>query len=446
MLFSYGFRPFFLLGGAWAPLALSTLLVALGGARWPADALPLFRWHGHEMLFGFVATAIAGFLLTAVPTWTSSRAVSGLPLAGLAALWVAGRVVLSPLFGLHATPAVLLEVLFFPALMLALGIPLLRTRNFRNYPFLLMLTLLFIADVLFHAVHLGWIAALRFDPLRLAANLVLVIIVIVGGRIIPAFTRNALLASGVPSTIEPKPWLERLSLAAVAAVVVGDLAAPDTKATGALAAAAALLLAARLVRWQGLTAVRMPIVFVLHAGYAWLVVALALKASWLLGGIAWGANWLHALTAGAFGTMILAGHDPCRSRAHRKTVGRAPCNHRCLWARDSRSGATRVGRRGPSRSLSADHGLGYGALGRGVPDLPDRVFPYPDRSARGSVLKPSRRPRDRDRVLPHGIVSSGVEQRAGCREPETRFRLRATGADDGGQRRAQRRNCPPVRS
>ncbi|HEX7079735.1 MAG TPA: NnrS family protein [Gammaproteobacteria bacterium] len=306
VVFSYGFRPFFLLAAAWAPIALVALFLGLRGAAWPADALPLFRWHGHEMLFGFVAAAIAGFLLTAAPTWTGTRAISGAPLAALAALWIAGRVVASPLTGLHSTPAVLVDLLFFPSLAAALAPPLIRTRNVRNYPFLVMLGLLFVADLLFHAVALGWVGALPFDPLRFAANLVLVMVVVVGGRIVPAFTRNALVRAGRGSSIAPAPLLERASLVAVAAVVVGDLVVPGTFAAGLVAAIAAVLLGARLARWEGLRAVRMPIVFVLHVGYAWLVVALALKAVWLTSMSPWAANWLHAQTAGAFGTMILA--------------------------------------------------------------------------------------------------------------------------------------------
>ena len=303
---SYGFRPFFLLLALWAPLALATLLVGLSGAGWNPEALPLFRWHGHEMLFGFVAAAIAGFLLTAAPAWTGTRPVSGMPLAALAGLWIAGRIVVSPLTGLQSTPAVLVELLFFPALMTVLAVPLIRTRNVRNYPLLLMLGLLFVADLLFHVLHVGWLGTLPFDPLRFAANLVLAMIVVVGGRIVPAFTRNALVRAGAGSSIRPAPWLERTSLAAVAGVVAVDLAAPGTPAAGVIAALAAVLLGARVARWEGLRAIKMPIVFILHVGYAWLAAALALKALWLLTGTPWAVNWLHAQTAGAFGTMILA--------------------------------------------------------------------------------------------------------------------------------------------
>jgi uncharacterized protein involved in response to NO len=303
---SYGFRPFFLLGAAWAPIALTAFAAALAaGIALPAGGLALARWHAHEMLFGFVAAAVAGFLLTAVPTWTSSRPVSGLPLALLCALWLGARAALWPWLGLQGTPWVLLDAAFFPAVAIAIGVALVRARNYRNFQFIFALLLLAAADYVFLASHLGWLEPLPFDPLRFAANLVLLMITVVAGRIVPLFTRNALLRARVNVVIEPKPWLERASFAAVAAVVVVDLVRPDTALAGAVAAIAAVLLMAGASRWHGHRTLTMPIVWILHAGYAWIVVALALKAVWLLGGASWAANWLHALTAGAFGTMIL---------------------------------------------------------------------------------------------------------------------------------------------
>jgi uncharacterized protein involved in response to NO len=304
-LFSYGFRPFFLLAAAWATFPVLALLGGIALGAWPGEALPLARWHGHEMLFGFVAATIAGFLLTAVPAWTGSRPVSGVPLAALAVLWLAGRVAMSPLPGIQGTPWLLLDAAFFPALAIVLAVPLVRTRNYRNLQFLLMLALLASADAVFVSVQLGWLGPSPFDPLRFAANLVLLLIAVVGGRIIPAFTRNALLKSGVKCAIAPLPWLDRASIAAVAAVIVADIVRPDSGLAGGLAALAAGLLAARASRWHGHRTLRMPIVWVLHAGFGWLCVALALKATWLLAYAPWAANWLHALTAGAFGTMTL---------------------------------------------------------------------------------------------------------------------------------------------
>jgi uncharacterized protein involved in response to NO len=304
-LFSYGFRPFFMLAAAWAAFTLLTLIAGLVLGAWPGEALPLTRWHGHEMLFGFVAATIAGFLLTAVPAWTGSRPISGPALGTLAALWLAGRAAMSPWLGLQDTPWLLLDVAFFPALAVVLAVPLVRTRNYRNLQFLLMLALLTGANALFAGTQLGWLAPAGFDPLRFAANLVLLMIVVVGGRIIPAFTRNALLKSGQRCTLTAWPWLDRASLLAVAGVVVADLVRPETALAGWVAAVAAALLAARAGGWRGHRTLRMPIVWILHAGFAWLVVALALKAVWLLAHAPWAANWLHALTAGAFGTMTL---------------------------------------------------------------------------------------------------------------------------------------------
>ncbi|MFS8606713.1 MAG: NnrS family protein [Gammaproteobacteria bacterium] len=266
---SYGFRPFFLLCGAWAIVPLAVLVAVLVGMPWNAEALPLFRWHGHEMIFGFVAAAIAGFLLTASATWTGTPPIAGGRLAALALLWLAGRFVVSPMTGLHSTAAVLVEIAFLPVLGAMLAVPLVRTRNVRNYPFLVILALLAAADALFHAIALGLVRPPPFDPLRFAANLVMLIVAIVG-------------------------------------VVAIDIVAPESLAAGLAAAASAVLVAAQLARWEGFKTIRMPIVFVLHVGYAWIAIALALKALWILAGAPWAVNWLHAQTAGLFGTMILA--------------------------------------------------------------------------------------------------------------------------------------------
>ena len=303
---SYGFRPFFVLA---ACAAIGTLIVLVAGfagtSSGVADALPLARWHGHEMLFGFVGAAIAGFLLTAVPSWTGTKAVSGAPLGALAALWLLARAALSPWLGLQVTPWTLLSPLFFLALGAVLSVPLVRKRNYRNFQFLLLLALLGAADLLFVAAQFGWVAAPPFDPLRFAANVVLLLIAVVGGRIVPLFTRNALVQRGEQSSIVPTPWLERASLAAVVAVILVDLIRPETAFAGTVAAVAAVLLTVRVSRWRGYRTLQMPIVVILHAGYAWLPIALALKSAWLLLHAPWAANWLHALTAGAFGTMIL---------------------------------------------------------------------------------------------------------------------------------------------
>jgi uncharacterized protein involved in response to NO len=304
-LWSYGFRPFFLLAALCAVVTLAVLVAGQIVGLAPDGALPLTRWHGHEMLFGFVSAAIAGFLLTAAATWTERPPLSGAPLVALVLLWLAGRTVMFPTFDLQRSPLVLLDAAFLPAVAFALARQLVPARNYRNWLFLPILALLAAADVVFHGSQLGWFDV-DVDPLRFAANLVQLLVAVIGGRIIPLFTRNALARVGVDVRIEPAPRLDALALGAVVAVLVVDLLQPNGTVAASLALAASTLLAARLARWHGHRTLRMPIVWVLHAGYAWLVASLAMKGLWLLYGVVWGVNWLHALTAGAFGTMILA--------------------------------------------------------------------------------------------------------------------------------------------
>jgi uncharacterized protein involved in response to NO len=306
VLLRYGFRPFFLLAGIAAIVPVVVVAWVFAGGNIPFTGWNPFAWHAHELLFGFLSAAIAGFLLTAVPSWTGTKPVSGLPLLGLVILWVLGRAAALPLPDPLAVLLVLPALAFFPALAAAIAVPLIKSGKQRNLPFIVFLALLFLADAALQMERLGWLTPVPFDATRLGINTVMLMVVIVGGRIVPAFTRSALAQMGRPAPIEPAPWLDVTAVLAAAAIVVADLIAPAGQASGILAAVTAVLLAARLARWYGWRTLRVPLLWVLHVGYGWLVVALALKASWLLGGAVWGINWMHALTAGAFATMILA--------------------------------------------------------------------------------------------------------------------------------------------
>jgi uncharacterized protein involved in response to NO len=305
ILFAYGFRPFFLLAGIYAIVPTGMLYWAMTSGQWPAGALPLFAWHGHEMLFGFVAAAIAGFLLTAVPTWTGAKAVSGLPLIGLALVWLAGRALMSPWVQSSHVLAQIVSVAFFPALAATVAIPLIRTRNFRNLPFLLLLATLFLGEASFHARYFNWFDGQAIDGLRLTINTVALMIVVVGGRITPAFTRNVLLAMRREVTIRSHPAIDQAAILSVVAVLLGDVFAMNSPLTGWIALISSGLLLLRLAGWGGLRALDIPLLWVLHLGALWLAFAFALKGLWLLGGFSWTVNWMHAFTAGAFGTMIL---------------------------------------------------------------------------------------------------------------------------------------------
>lgn len=303
--FAYGFRPFFLLAGLYAVLSVGTWLWFYHRGASPFGSLLPQFWHGHEMTFGFMGAAIGGFLLTAVPAWTGARGFSGAPLVVLAILWVAGRIATSLIGDLPLLVVALAELSFLPLLILMIGPLLLRSGN-RNLPLLAVLSALWLADGLFlYAFHVEDPALVR-TALLVALDLVLVLVTVIGGRIVPAFTRNALAQAGANVSVRSHPIVERLVIATMLAVAVCDLIAPGGRIAAAAAAVAAVIHAWRLAGWRGWQAGSQPIVWVLHVAYLWLPIGFALKAAALGGGAAWAGFWQHALGAGAAGMMILA--------------------------------------------------------------------------------------------------------------------------------------------
>ncbi|HWG31924.1 MAG TPA: NnrS family protein, partial [Steroidobacteraceae bacterium] len=302
-LWGYGFRPFFLAAGALAALLIPWWAGVLAwglplGTSWPPTL-----WHGHEMLFGFIAAAIAGFLLTAVPSWTGERGFAGWPLMLLAAAWVLGRLAVATA-SLWPLPAVaVLDLLFFPGLMILVSRPLLRARN-RNTPLLAVLAALWATDIAFYWGLFHSDPALSRHALFIGIDIVLLLITVVGGRIVPAFTSVALKHGGTP--VRSSQVLTRLAIAAMLTVVIVDLGWPESRAAGIVAACAGIIHACRLAQWRGLRTLRAPIVWVLHAGYLWLAIGFALKAIALLTRLPFAAFYLHAFTIGAATTMIMA--------------------------------------------------------------------------------------------------------------------------------------------
>ncbi len=300
-LLGYGFRPFFLLAGLHAGLAVPVWAAFLHGVSGPHGPVPALAWHAHEMIYGFVMAAVAGFLLTAVPSWTGRRGFAGAPLLALVIVWLAGRIVMTYPLGLSPPLIAGMDLAFPIALALAIVPSLVRSGNRRNLVFVAFLALLFAANLRFHLA-----GAASTESLGLAVNTVLVMVALVGGRIVPAFTSARLKQRGLDVRIPKHPAIDRGALVATVAVLVVDIVAPGRVLAGATAAVAAMLLLLRLARWQGHRTLDEPLLWVLHVAYGWLPVALALKAAWLLGGIVPAAAWLHALTMGAFATMILA--------------------------------------------------------------------------------------------------------------------------------------------
>jgi uncharacterized protein involved in response to NO len=301
-LFSYGFRPFFLLAGAQAVLSIALLLAYHSGFDLLPAGLSPGAWHAREMLFGYATAVLAGFLLTATPNWANTPPVQGRWLAGLAGLWLAGR--LMGWLGStvpHAAAAV--DLAFVPALAVAI-LPALRAAPPRNRVFLGVLALLFVGNLLSHLDGLGYADTGRLGEL-LAVDLFALLIAVVGGRVVPAFTRNALTAPGVPNPVRATSRLDQLALAVVAAVVVADLVAPAAVA-GAVMLLAALLQGLRMRGWATRHCLGRPILWVLHLGYAWLAIGFAWRGAALLGGLIPPTEALHGLTVGAVGTMTLA--------------------------------------------------------------------------------------------------------------------------------------------
>lgn len=306
-LFESGFRPFFLLAGLDALLNMGLwMCVFLRPEIWPVDALPAIYWHAHEMLYGFAGAAIGGFLLTAVPNWTGCASYRGPLLGLLVALWLAGRIAMLPFAHVPLMLGSMLDLAFYPVLGLALAPPLLRARKFHNLPFLVFLLLLFAGNLCFHLGRAGLFEIGEHVGLGVAIDIILVMVVIIGGRIIPAFTRNGLLKQGIQITLQSNPWIERITIVTVLAMVAADMALPLSRTSGALALVAALALGVRLSQWQGHRTLRDPLLWVLHLGYAWLVIGLGFKAASLLLHAAIAERWIHVLTVGAFTTMILA--------------------------------------------------------------------------------------------------------------------------------------------
>jgi uncharacterized protein involved in response to NO len=302
--FRGGFRPFFFGGAAWALIALTLWICSLiGGLSLPTALDPLI-WHRHEMLFGFVGAIVGGFLLTAVPNWTGRLPIAGWPLGGLFALWAAARLALLFSATIGIVPAALLDVGFFLVLGLLAAREVLEANN-RNIPIVGMILLFGTADALDYLAtggilpwpDLGW---------QLAIGIVVILISLIGGRIIPSFTRNWMAKRGIKKGLPTQPGrFDLIVIGATALAVLAWLGGPSETPIGLVLVAAALLQAVRWLRWRGYRTYPDPLVFVLHVGYAWIPIGLALLGCSLMGLVPRSAA-IHALTAGAMATMILA--------------------------------------------------------------------------------------------------------------------------------------------
>lgn len=296
-LFSYGFRPFFLFGAIWSALVVPLWLFSYfhGG-----PAALTREWHIHEMIFGFLGAVIAGFLTTAVPNWTGRMPVIGAPLGILVSLWGSGRVamlnqeILGPL-------AAVIDSLFLIAFAGVIWREVLTGRNWRNLPVCGLVSLFALANIAFH---------LRiFDELgvRLALGAASLLIALIGGRIVPSFTRNWMKVRGLQPGPAAFGLVDRLALGLTGLGAALWVLAPTAIPTGAALALAGVANLIRLARWRGWRTLAEPLVWILHLGYGWLGVALILLGAAVAApGLVARSAGIHALTAGAVGVMTLA--------------------------------------------------------------------------------------------------------------------------------------------
>ena len=315
-LFSFGFRPFFLFAAAWAALAVPIWVAAMSWGDGTVGAMDGRLWHIHEMLFGYLAGVIAGFLLTAVPNWTGRLPVTGGWLAGLFGLWLAGRIA-GFLPSSMAVPAAVVDSAFLVVFAGLIWREVLAAKNRRNLPVCLLVTLLAAANIAF---HLRGVWPL-FGPgaERAAVAVITGLIALIGGRVTPSFTQNWTVARGIKKGPTAFNRFDAGVLALTGVALASWVAAPWSAPTGGLMMLAGAANLARLARWRGWLARREPLVWILHLGYAWVGIGLILLglAALVPAAVPFTAG-VHALTAGAMGVETLA----IMTRATRGHTGR----------------------------------------------------------------------------------------------------------------------------
>ncbi|WEF24807.1 NnrS family protein [Paracoccus sp. S3-43] len=315
-LWSYGFRPFFLGGALWAVAAMALWIAALihglplGGDYGPA------LWHAHEMVFGFAPAVLAGFLLTAIPNWTGSLPVSGRALIGLFSVWAAGRAAMAAAALTGPWAAAAIDAAFLPLLLAMAAREIVAGRKWNDLKVLGGVTAVMAGNLGFHgAVLLGG------DPglwLRAAVAGYVMLVLIIGGRIIPSFTRNWLNRQGAAAMPVPYNRFDMGVIAASALALAAWTLAPGSRATALAGAGAALLNAARMARWRGWATTAEPLLWVLHLAYGFVPLGfLAVAGS--VAGVVQPVSALHVLTVGVIGAMMLA----VMTRATRGHTGRA---------------------------------------------------------------------------------------------------------------------------
>jgi uncharacterized protein involved in response to NO len=300
-LFSYGFRPFFLFGALYAGLAVLLWLPVFSGELALPSAFAPRDWHVHEMLYGYVPAVVAGFLLTAIPNWTGSLPLQGRPLAVLLAAWLAGRIAVTFSAAIGWLPAAVIDSGFLLLVAAAAAREIVAGRNWGNLRVVALIGLLAAGNVAFHLET--QLAGAPAYSTRAGIAVIIMLITLIGGRIVPSFTRNWLARENPGRLPVPFGRFDAIVIAASAAALVCWVALPDLAGLPLLTAG--LLQCARLARWAGDRTTRERLVLILHVGYGFVPLGFLLTGLAALDAIPAAAG-IHAWAGGAIGTMTLA--------------------------------------------------------------------------------------------------------------------------------------------
>ena len=307
-ILTYGFRPFFFGAAVWAATAMALWVPMLSGHLALPTAFDPVSWHAHEFLYGYLGAVVAGFLLTAVPNWTGRLPIVGWRLGALALLWLAGRVAIGVSEGLPPGLVAAADLAFPVLFALAIGREIVAGRNWRNLIVLGMLGIFILGNATFHVEAARGDYAAQGAGLRLGLGAGIMMIAVIGGRIVPSFTRNWLAKrrSGTLPT-PPMQAFDKAALAALLAALALWVVVPQHVLTGVALALTGALHVVRLARWAGHRTLAEPLVTVLHAGYAFVPLgALTLSVEILVPGSFGMAGAQHLWMAGAIGLMTLA--------------------------------------------------------------------------------------------------------------------------------------------
>ncbi len=295
-LFSAGHRPFFLFTALTGVFFLAAWLLAYNGLIELSAA-----WHGHEMVFGFSGAAVSGFLMAAVPKWTNSPSFQGRLVVALSVAWILGRI---GILAAEVSPDLFflawLDILYPPMIAVAISKLIMRAENKRNYVVPVILFTWVLTNLAWHFWDQGL-------AVRAGIYMIIAVAALISGRIIPAFTQNALrMKLQQDITCETPMWSHKAVLIGIFLTAVCEIAELPGVVSGVVAAVLSVVFVIRMIRWHTFKTFDNPIVWVLHAAYIWLPIGFALKAISDLTGLIEANAALHGLTTGAIGMLILA--------------------------------------------------------------------------------------------------------------------------------------------